>query len=321
MNIFESLLIKKYVGITGYYRVILTALGMCALAGSLTASFQYIDENGCIKGALAEVVSVLKVDLSQYKDLNDQKKLLPVNYISHAYNFLKLFYQDNGDYRGQQDFYRKGGVPAYQISKEQALKILRVIRGRLALHKPQDPKEKKKTDAVICSGADWSLEKRIFSFEQFLKAGFNCDNVFLLSRTHELDQNVRRVVEQHKASFTGKKLHFLYIPYAKDSMTHENFLEALKPLISKEFYLISDPEYSGILLEAFTTYGKKYGLTCLGEFVRSITSDPDEYVRRDIVGYKMNEFIHNEDDQIIAAAYMSLCLLGYQVMQEIKLYL
>jgi hypothetical protein len=103
-------------------------------------------------------------------------------------------------------------------------------------------------------------------------------------------------------------------------MSHENFLETLKPLISKEFYLISDPEYAGILLEAFTEYGKKYGLTCLGEFVRPITSDPDEYIRRDIIGYKFNEFLHDEDDQIVAAAYMSLCQLGYQVMEEIKLY-
>jgi hypothetical protein len=300
-------------------QLILICFFSCAYTASVSASFLYIDENGLAKGALADIINVLKVDLSKYKDESNQKKSLPINYISHAYNFLKLFYQD-GNYQAHQEFYRKGGKPDYKLSKEQALQVLQVIRGQFALHKSQDPKEKKTADVVICSGQDWSLDKRIFSFEKFLEAGFNCNNVFLLSRTLELDQNVRRAVERHKASFERKKLYFLFIPYAKDSMTHENLLEALKPLISKEFYLISDPEYSGILLEAFTDYGKKYGLTCLGEFVRPITTDPDEYIRKDIEGYKFNEFIHTQDDQIIAAAYMSLGQLSYQVMQEIKLY-
>jgi hypothetical protein len=319
MNLFESHVIIKYVGKTGFGRVCLAAFIFCLYAAPVAASFQYIDENGCIKGALADVIGVLKIDLSKYKDANDPKKSLPINYISHAYNFLKLFYQ-NGNYQGRQEFYRNDGKPDYCLSKEQALKVLQIIRGQLALHKPQDPKVKMCADAVICSGADWSLEKRIFSFEKFLEAGFNCNNVFLLSRTLELEENVKRAIERHKTSFNGKKLLFLHIPYAKDSMTHENLLAVLKSLISKEFYLISDPEYAGILLEAFTKYGEKYGLTCLGEFVRPITSDPDEYVRKDIVGYKFNEFIPNEDNQFVAAAYMSLGQLGYQVMQEVKLY-
>lgn len=289
--------------------------GLCVAA----VSFLYIDEHGCTKGNLADIISMLHVDLSKHKDINDQNKSLPINHISNAYNFLKLFYQD-GNYQGHQEFYRKGGKPEYQISKEQALQVLRMIRGQCAL-KLRDPKEKKTADVCICSGTDWTFEKRIFSFKEFLQAGFDCNNVFFLSRNLELDQNAKRAVERHKELFKGKKLHFLHIPYAKDSMTHENFLEGVKPLISKEFYLISDPEYAGILVKAFTEYGEKYGLTCLGEFVRPITSDPDEYVRKDIVGYKINEFIHDDNDQILAAAYMSLGQLGYQVMQEVKLYL
>jgi len=302
-----------------FWRFVLVSFFISTYVVSGTDSFRYIDESGCVKGALAEIMDLLKVDLSQYKDVSEQKKPLPINHISHACNFLKLFYQD-GNYQGRQEFYRKGGTPDYKISRELALHVLRVIRGQRALHKSQDPKEKKNADVVICSGVDWSLDKRIFSFEKFLEAGFDCNNVFLLSRTLELDRSAKRAIERHESIFKGKALHFLHIPYAKESMSHENFLETLKPLISKEFYLISDPEYAGILLEAFTEYGKKYGLTCLGEFVRPITSDPDEYIRRDIIGYKFNEFLHDEDDQIVAAAYMSLCQLGYQVMEEIKLY-
>jgi len=301
------------------YTLVICCVGMGLSMAPMTASLQHIDKNGCITGQLVNVIDTLKIDLAQYKDVHEIDNSLPINHISHAYNYLKLFYQD-GNYQGRQDFYRKGGKPDTQLSREQAMQVLHIIRGRFALHKPQDPIEKRKADVVICAGVDWSLDKRIFSFEKFLAAGFESDNVFFLSRTVELDQSVKRAIERHKNLFAGKKLHPLYVPYSKGCSDHEDLVVALKPLISKEFYLISDPEYAGTLLETFTAYGTKHGLTCLGEFVRPITMDPDEYCRKDLAGYKINEFIPNEDDQIKAAAYSSLCLLGHQVMQEIKLY-
>ena len=75
-----------------------------------------------------------------------------------------------------------------------------------------------------------------------------------------------------------------------------------------------------MLKEAFTEYSVKHGLVCLGVFVRPITTDPDEYVRLDITGYKFDEFITSSDDQLIAQAASFLNILAHQVAQEIKLF-
>lgn len=288
------------------------AASLCAF--TLQAQFQYIDQNGLVSGVAADIIKALNVDLELYKT----HKHLPANHIFNAYNFLKFFYQD-GDYQNRQEFYRAGGKPDYQLSQEQALHVLRLYRGRFALYKHDDPQVKKNAPTVICAGVDWSLDKRIFSLQEFWKAGFESDEVFFLSRTVDLDGYVHRAIERYKSLLAGKKLFPQYIPY-HGSSTHEDFVVALKASGVKEFYLISDPEYADTLLETFTAYGVEQGVTCLGVFVRPITQSLDDYVKRDLKSYKFSEHILTQEDQQKAAAYASLGQLGHQVFHEIKLF-
>lgn len=285
----------------------------CFYSVTTYAHFQYIDETGLVQGVAADIIKTLNINLDLYKN----QKQLPTNHIFNTYNFLKLFYQD-GNYQNRQEFYRKGGKPDYHLSQEQALQILRIYRGRFAFYQHDDPQVRKKAATVICAGVDWSLDKRIFSFKKFLEVGFACDQVFFLSRTVDLNNNVHRAIQRHHSLFINKQLHPLYIPY-HGSSTHEDFIITLKSLNIKEFYLISDPEYADILLESFTSYGMQHGVTCLGVFVRPITSSPDEYLELDLKSYKFDEYISTREGQLQAAAYASLGQLGHQVFHEIKL--
>jgi len=281
---------------------------ICMSTWCAATPFQFIDPQGCMQGIVADVVIALHVDLEAYKS-----STLPTNHITHAYNFLKQFHHDD------RDFYRKGGKPAYPLAVTQARAVLKHIRGNYATFTTQDPVEKKKADVVIFSGVEWSLEKRLHSFKKFLDVGYSCDNVYFLSRNQDLENNVKRVLVRHEQLFKNIKTHLIQANY--DCWSHEDFIVKVSPFISKEFYLVSDPEYALTLKEACIVYGQKHGLTCLGAFVRPITNDPDEYSQQDIKAYKFDEFLSDPDDQLRTAAYASLNMLAHQVAQEIQLFM
>jgi hypothetical protein len=274
---------------------------------SVKADSQYIDNRGCIKGELTDVIKILNIDLNLYRI----DKSLPTNHISNAYNFLKNFYQED------REFYRKGGKSQYIFTIEQAQDILQLIRGSYALFKTQDPVKKITADVIICAGLERSMEKRFYSLKKFVDEGYKYENLFFMSRTQELENCCKNLVEKQHKFFSNIKVYFLR---ADDKISYEDFIVKVKPFISKEFYIVSDPEYAFTLQEAFTKYGAQHGLICLGVFARPIVTDPLEYAKQDIKAYKYDEFIVNKDDQIIAAAYSSLNILAHQVDQQMKLF-
>lgn len=293
-------------------RIIFAAFFICIYSLPVTAQFQYIDENGSVKGPLSDVIKILNVDLSSYGNENNLAALLSPSHISFAHNFLKLFYQET------RDFYRRGGTSSYPLTLEQSKQILQLVHGKCASFNMPDPLPKKKADVVICAGFERSLEKRFYSFQKFLEEGYQCDNIFFLSRTQELEDCGKQWVKNPEQALNGAAIHFIQAVYDKGS--HEDFILKVKPFISDEFYVISDPEYALTLQESFTEYGKKHDLTCLGVFARAITTDPEEYAAQELRGYNYAEFILDTDNQVRAEAYSALNQLAHQVAQEMKLF-
>jgi len=275
----------------------------------ITAQLQYINEQGLAQGLVADVIKALEIDLSVYQESNSN---LPAHHIINIHNFLKIFYQEN------RDFYRRGGKCFYVLTSDQAQKITQLVRGSYAMFNTQDPIEKKRADVLIFSGFDRSLEKRIHSYKKFLEEGYRCNRVFFISGNQALEDCVKKSLEKHKELFASVTINLVQASH--DGTYQEDFILKVKPFISQDFYLVSDPEYALALKEACISYGAKNGLNCLGVFVRSITNDPDEYVLQELKAYKFDEYIPNSQDQIVAAAYSSLNILAHQVAQEIILF-
>lgn len=280
---------------------------VCAPLFNVSAtSLQYIDTNNTIKGKLAEAIQILNVDLETYRK---PQSTLPTNHITHAYAFLKTFYQTD------REFYRRGGKPLYIITDKQVEQILKLFRGQNATDAAQTPCIKKNADVVIFAGTEYSLKKRFHSFKKFLDEGFICNNVYFLSINKSLDACTKKAVQNQVELFKGIKQHFILADEVENQ--RRNMIKKIKPTISQEFYLISDPEYAINLNECCAQYGLEQGLTFLGTFVRPITTNVDEYIASDLAGYKFDEFIKDPQEQRRAAAYASLDVLAHQVHEEL----
>jgi len=273
-----------------------------------TQNFQFMDLEYCIKGLLADVITILTIDLNQYKELNST---LPKNHISNAYRFLQQFYQEDRDY------YRKGGSCPIALTTEQIDALLICIRGSNTSLPDYTPTIKKEADAILFGGTAWSVKKRFFSFKHFLQAGFTCKKLFLLCTNATHTATMKQLIEENKDLF--KDIELCYIQATCDINERENFIEQIKDKISKEFYLISDPEYAENLQGSCIHFGTPRGLTLLGTFARTVTRDIDEYVTLDLQGYKFDEFITDPAAQRKAAACSSLNLLEHQVIRDIAL--
>lgn len=289
-------------------------LASILLTSTLCASFQHCDEQGIIKGVLKEVIRILNVDLNAYK----QDDIVPANHIARAYAFLNSFCCNKQYAHEDREYFRRGGQPSLVIAADAVEQLLRLIRGSNALLPSSTPSVKKKSDVIIFAGLDWSLEKRLHSFKQFLEEGFTCDNVYILSINKELDACCRRVIGAHEELFKGITVRYVLVSADAREQRKDMLIQAARTM-SSEYYLISCPEYASNLQESCELYGAPLGLTCLGVFARSITSDVDEYIARDIKGYKYDEFIKDPKAQRCAAAYASLHFLAYQVAEEMLL--